>query len=116
MKGIVTNLSGSLWMKYKDQIKSPEGFTEKIFLIPISTHNDKNKYEEGDEVDFEIVRDGIDTETETPVYFDAAFIYTNLMSPSSWEDVWKEWAEKHNGAMSFLEYLIKNFQIPKRKL
>lgn len=116
MKGKIIISSGIPSIEYKEQIKSPEGYAEKTFVLPISVHNNASKYEVGDEVDFEIIRDSFDAEAEIPVYFDAAFIYTNLIPASSWEEIWKEWAEKHNGTMSFLVYLINNFQIPKRKL
>ena len=104
----------SVEVVFRDTIKSPEGFAENISSLPISIHNDPYIYEDGQEVDFEIVRENA-TDEEFPIYVNSAFIYTGLMPASSWEEIWKEWAEKHNETMSFLEYLINNFQIPKRK-
>jgi ABC-type phosphate transport system substrate-binding protein len=114
MKGKIVKADGKAFVTYQEETNGPEGYALKPYYLELSAQNNAEKYEDGQDVNFEPVMENIGTE-EIPAYIQMAFVYTNQKAAESWEEIWKEWANTQNGKISFLQYLVNNFNTPKRK-
>ena len=112
-KGVIIDLEGVLYVKFKDIVDILEGQTYIDLYLPVSSRC-IDSVTVGQEVDFYERWESIPSEDEEIIIPSTIVAVIGTMPRpdlSSWDEVWEEWSKETKGK-PLIQFLKENFEVP----